>query len=193
MYCSYSSPLSASATLKIESEIKSKFRFSIWLPYNIIPVYNKLARPWYPKNSGRSGELGREQVGLAHTCQALCDALSGNWNIFQGSACRWLHSHGSFTTSSSWSTVTDNDGFTIGLVHCTGDLGLSFFLPLKPRSHNEPFRTIADKKYFTLRLYNSSRIVFSNIAIVFGSARNSAINSTGPENPTLEPNMEWIG
>ena len=39
----------------------------------------------------------------------------------------------------------------------------------------------------------SSRIVFSHILIEFGPTRNSAIRSADPENPTLEPNMKWIG
>ena len=39
----------------------------------------------------------------------------------------------------------------------------------------------------------SSRIVFSHIPIEFGPTRNSAIRSADTENPTLEPNMKWIG
>ena len=39
----------------------------------------------------------------------------------------------------------------------------------------------------------SSRIVFSHIPIQFGQTGNSAIRSAEPENPTLEPNMKWIG
>jgi len=35
----------------------------------------------------------------------------------------------------------------------------------------------------------SSRIVFSNIPIEFGHN----ILSADPENPTIEPNMKWIG
>ena len=39
----------------------------------------------------------------------------------------------------------------------------------------------------------SSRIVFSYIPIEFGPTENSAIRSDDPENPTLEPNIKWIG
>ena len=39
----------------------------------------------------------------------------------------------------------------------------------------------------------SSRIVFSHTLIEFGQTRNSAIRSADPENPTVEPNMKWIG
>jgi len=39
----------------------------------------------------------------------------------------------------------------------------------------------------------SSRTVFSHILTEFGPTRNSAIRSADPENPTLEPNMKWIG
>jgi len=39
----------------------------------------------------------------------------------------------------------------------------------------------------------SSRIVFSHIRIEFGQTGNSAIRSADPENPTVEPNMTWIG
>ena len=38
-----------------------------------------------------------------------------------------------------------------------------------------------------------SRIVFSPIPIEFGQTGNSAIRSAGPVNPTVEPNMKWIG
>jgi len=39
----------------------------------------------------------------------------------------------------------------------------------------------------------SSRIVFPHIPIEFGQTENSAIRSADPENPTVEPNMKWIG
>jgi len=39
----------------------------------------------------------------------------------------------------------------------------------------------------------SSRIVFSHITIEFGQTGISAIRSADPENPTVEPNMKWIG
>ena len=39
----------------------------------------------------------------------------------------------------------------------------------------------------------SSRIVFSHIPIEFGQTRSSTIRSADPENPTIEPNMKWIG
>ena len=39
----------------------------------------------------------------------------------------------------------------------------------------------------------SSRIVFSHIPIEFGETGNSAIRSADLENPTVEPNMKWIG
>jgi len=39
----------------------------------------------------------------------------------------------------------------------------------------------------------SSRIVFSHISIEFGQIGISAIQSADPENPTVEPNMKWIG
>jgi len=39
----------------------------------------------------------------------------------------------------------------------------------------------------------SSRIVFSHIPIEFGQTGNSTIQSADPENPTVEPNMKWIG
>jgi len=39
----------------------------------------------------------------------------------------------------------------------------------------------------------SSRIVFSHMPIEFGQTGNSAIRSADPENPTVEPNMKWIG
>jgi len=39
----------------------------------------------------------------------------------------------------------------------------------------------------------SSSIVFSHIPIKFGQTANSAIRSADPENPTVEPNMMWIG
>ena len=39
----------------------------------------------------------------------------------------------------------------------------------------------------------SSRIVFSHIPIEFGQTGNSAIRSSDPENPIVEPNMKWIG
>ena len=39
----------------------------------------------------------------------------------------------------------------------------------------------------------SSRIVFSHIPIEFGQTGNSVIQSADPENPTVEPNMKWIG
>jgi len=42
-------------------------------------------------------------------------------------------------------------------------------------------------------LYYSSRIVFSQTPIEFSPTQNSAIRSAYPVNPTLEPNMEWIG
>jgi len=37
------------------------------------------------------------------------------------------------------------------------------------------------------------RITFSHIPVVFGPTGSSAIQSADPENPTLEPNMKWIG
>ena len=40
---------------------------------------------------------------------------------------------------------------------------------------------------------DSSRIVFSHVAIEFGQKGISAIRSADPENPTAEPNMKWIG
>jgi len=39
----------------------------------------------------------------------------------------------------------------------------------------------------------SPRIVFFHVSVDFRPNRNSAIQSTDPENPTLEPNMELIG
>ena len=39
----------------------------------------------------------------------------------------------------------------------------------------------------------SSRTVFLNTPIEFGETGNSAIQSADLENPTLEPNMKWIG
>ena len=39
----------------------------------------------------------------------------------------------------------------------------------------------------------SSRIVFFHIPIEFGQTGISAIRSADPENPTIEPNMKWIG
>jgi len=39
----------------------------------------------------------------------------------------------------------------------------------------------------------SSRIVFSHMPIAFGQTGISAIRSADPENPTVEPNMKWIG
>ena len=39
----------------------------------------------------------------------------------------------------------------------------------------------------------SSRIVFSHIPIESGQTGISAIRSVDPENPTIEPNMKWIG
>jgi len=39
----------------------------------------------------------------------------------------------------------------------------------------------------------SSCIVFSHILTEFGPTRNNAIRSADPENPTIEPNMKWIG
>ena len=36
-------------------------------------------------------------------------------------------------------------------------------------------------------------IVFSRTPIEFGPTRNSVIRSADPENPTVEPNMKWIG
>ena len=39
----------------------------------------------------------------------------------------------------------------------------------------------------------SSRIVFSYIPTAFGQAGVSAIRSADLENPTVEPNMKWIG
>ena len=39
----------------------------------------------------------------------------------------------------------------------------------------------------------SSRIVFSHTPIEFGQTGISAIRSADPENPTVEPNMKWIG
>jgi len=39
----------------------------------------------------------------------------------------------------------------------------------------------------------SSRIVFSFIPIVCAATGNSAIRSADPENPTVEPNIKWIG
>jgi len=38
-----------------------------------------------------------------------------------------------------------------------------------------------------------SRIVFSHIPNEFGQTGNSAILSADPENPTVEPNVKWIG
>ena len=38
-----------------------------------------------------------------------------------------------------------------------------------------------------------SRTVFSHIPIEFGQTGISAIRSVNPENPTVEPNMKWIG
>jgi len=40
---------------------------------------------------------------------------------------------------------------------------------------------------------SSSRIVFSYIPTAFGPSGNSAIRSADHENPTLEPNIKWIG
>jgi len=37
------------------------------------------------------------------------------------------------------------------------------------------------------------RAFFSYMRIEFGQTGNSAIRSADPENPTLEPNMKWIG
>jgi len=39
----------------------------------------------------------------------------------------------------------------------------------------------------------STRIVFSHIPIEFGQKGISAIRSADTENPTVEPNMKWIG
>ena len=39
----------------------------------------------------------------------------------------------------------------------------------------------------------SSSIVYSHIPIEFGQTGISAIRSADPENPTVEPNMKWIG
>jgi len=39
----------------------------------------------------------------------------------------------------------------------------------------------------------SSRIVFSHIPIEFGQTGISAVRSPDTENPTVEPNMKWIG
>jgi len=41
----------------------------------------------------------------------------------------------------------------------------------------------------------SSRVVFSHIGlpIEFGQTGISAIRSADPENPTVKPNMKWIG
>ena len=39
----------------------------------------------------------------------------------------------------------------------------------------------------------SSRIVFSHMPIEFGQIGISAIRSADLENPTIEPNMKWIG
>ena len=39
----------------------------------------------------------------------------------------------------------------------------------------------------------SSRIVFSQIRIEFGQTGISAFRSADLENPTVEPNMKWIG
>jgi len=39
----------------------------------------------------------------------------------------------------------------------------------------------------------SSCIDFSHIPIEFGQTGNSAIRFSDPENPTVEPNMKWIG
>ena len=39
----------------------------------------------------------------------------------------------------------------------------------------------------------SSRIVLSHIPIEFGQTGISAIRSADLENPTVEPNMKWIG
>jgi len=39
----------------------------------------------------------------------------------------------------------------------------------------------------------SSRIVFSHVPIEFGQTGISAIRSADLENPTVEPNMKWIG
>ena len=44
-------------------------------------------------------------------------------------------------------------------------------------------------KYFNYCLC----IVFSQIPIEFGQTGNSAIRSADLENPTVEPNMKWIG
>ena len=52
------------------------------------------------------------------------------------------------------------------------------------------------KKYFSLNCDQSnysSRIVFSNIPIEFVQTGISAIQSADPENPTVEPNLKWIG
>jgi len=40
---------------------------------------------------------------------------------------------------------------------------------------------------------HSSRIIFSHTPIEFGQTGISAIRSADPENPTIEPNMKWIG
>ena len=49
------------------------------------------------------------------------------------------------------------------------------------------------KMYSNKKYFRSSRIVLSHITIEFVQTRNSAIRSTVPENPTVEPNMKWIG
>jgi len=40
---------------------------------------------------------------------------------------------------------------------------------------------------------NYSLRIFFHIPIDFGPTQNSAIRSTDPENPTLEPNIKQIG
>jgi len=37
------------------------------------------------------------------------------------------------------------------------------------------------------------RALFFHIPIEFGQTGNSAIRSADPENPTVEPNVKWIG
>jgi len=39
----------------------------------------------------------------------------------------------------------------------------------------------------------STRVVFSHIPVECGHIGNSAIRSADPENPTVEPDMKWIG
>jgi len=58
------------------------------------------------------------------------------------------------------------------------------------------FRYINSYTRNTLDCYQSnysSRIVFSHIPIEFGQKGISAVRSADPENPTVEPNMQWIG